>query len=78
VRKQVDEEGNVVAELGGEKRFQMARLGDHLMSLFQCKLCHCRNIQQRDPTHIAASIENSSSISEELYLMRYGQEKPRL
>ena len=30
-------------------RFQVARNGDHLMILFQCELCHFRNLKGLDP-----------------------------
>ena len=55
-----DEFGNHVLEEPGwettetEKRdlkawFTTARAGDHLMTPFQCELCHFRNIYKRDP-----------------------------
>jgi hypothetical protein len=50
VRKRIDDEGNEVTEPGGELlRFLTARKGDHLLTPFQCELCHFRNIQARDP-----------------------------
>jgi hypothetical protein len=52
VRKQVDEEGVEVLEPGGETRFNSARPGDHLITPFQCKLCHFRNIQGHEPDPI--------------------------
>ncbi len=36
---------------GDEDRFMFGRKGDHLMSPFQCDLCHFRNINQRDPSN---------------------------
>ena len=38
-----------------DNRFLSARDGDHLMVMFQCDLCHFRNIQQRDPNRRNAS-----------------------
>ena len=32
------------------EKFRFARNGDHLLSPFQCDLCHFRNIQGRDPS----------------------------
>ena len=31
------------------KKFKYGKNGDHLISPFQCDLCHFRNIQRRDP-----------------------------
>ena len=47
--KPTDEEG---VEVGGpeeESRYLQARNGDHLVTPFQCDLCHFRNLMQRDP-----------------------------
>jgi hypothetical protein len=32
-----------------EVRFREARAGDHMMTPFQCDVCHFRNIYHRDP-----------------------------
>jgi len=40
VRKQVDEDGNVIVGKGDDIRFLTARKGDHLITPFQCPLCH--------------------------------------
>jgi hypothetical protein len=29
--------------------FKTVRAGDHLMVLFQCELCHFRNVMKQDP-----------------------------
>ena len=34
---------------GDEMRFKQGRNGDHLMTPFQCDLCHFRNMKMRDP-----------------------------
>jgi hypothetical protein len=49
VRTAEDDEGYDQTLKGEEKRFKVERNGDHLMCLFQCDLCHFRNIQERDP-----------------------------
>jgi hypothetical protein len=49
VRTLVDEAGEVLdrnVELG---RFNVGRPGNHLMTPFQCELCHFRNIYDRNP-----------------------------
>ena len=33
-----------------EDRYMFGRRGDHMMTPFQCDLCHFRNIQKRDPS----------------------------
>jgi hypothetical protein len=39
-----------VLDLQSEKdRFKLARVGNHLMTHFQCHLCHFRNVQGWDP-----------------------------
>jgi hypothetical protein len=48
VKAQVDEEGELL-DSGQLGRFMTARAGDHLMTPFQCKLCHFRNIMGWDP-----------------------------
>jgi hypothetical protein len=49
IRLAADDEGNDQTLGGDEKRFRVARNGDHLMCPYQCDLCHFRNIQKRDP-----------------------------
>jgi hypothetical protein len=44
-----DDEGEVITSDDEEKRFVEARAGDHLMTPFQCEICHFRNIYARDP-----------------------------
>jgi hypothetical protein len=46
---QVDGEGEVITSERGKYRFKEARGGDHLMTPFQCKTCHFRNIYGRNP-----------------------------
>jgi hypothetical protein len=45
VRFPKDEEGNLLVNEEDKLRFTVARPGDHLFCLFQCELCHFRNIQ---------------------------------
>jgi len=40
VRKQVDDDGNAVLNKGDDVRFLIARKGDHLITPFQCPVCH--------------------------------------
>jgi hypothetical protein len=49
VRLPVDEEGYRVVKLRDDGRFESARNGDHLMTEFQCPLCHVRNMYGRNP-----------------------------
>ena len=49
VRKQLDEDGEVLDEYSDQHRFCQGRSGDHLMTPFQCELCHFRNIFGRNP-----------------------------
>ena len=49
VAKSLDDDGKVLEDPGGNKRFMEARNGDHLMVPFQCELCHFRNIYGREP-----------------------------
>ena len=46
---QLDEDGEVICNPGDETRFMEAHAGDHLMTQFQCEMCHFRNIMGRDP-----------------------------
>jgi hypothetical protein len=47
IKTQVDDDGEILdAKEAG--RFMHARAGDHLMTPFQCELCHFRNIMGRD------------------------------
>ena len=49
----VDDDGNqlpALASSGEGARFRFARPGDHLMTPFQCELCHYRNLTQRNPS----------------------------
>lgn len=45
----MDEEGESELRVEDETRFLVARNGDHLVTPFQCDLCHFRNLQKRDP-----------------------------
>ena len=49
IRRAVDEDGLVVESTTEENRFKYGRVGDNFMTMFQCNLCHFRNIQKRDP-----------------------------
>jgi hypothetical protein len=49
VKKLIDEEGVDQTRPGDEARFMKARSGDHLMTPFQCDLCHFRNMMGRNP-----------------------------
>ena len=49
----VDDDGNqllALASSGEDARFRFARAEDHLMTPFQCELCHYRNLTQRNPS----------------------------
>jgi hypothetical protein len=80
VRKQIDDEGNEVVEPGGQDRFLVARKGDHLITPFQCDLCHFRNIQGRNPSKVSAVDREllDSSTSEEPSWTLSGLERRRL
>lgn len=45
----MDSEGVVAEDPRDRKRFLTGRAGDHLMTQFQCDICHFRNIQRRNP-----------------------------
>ena len=46
VRKAMDEDGLVVKGEIHVNRFKFGRAGDHFMTMFQCDLCHFRNIKK--------------------------------
>ena len=48
-------DGEVVIEEKDKMRFLAARDGDHLVTPFQCELCHFHNIMERDPQDNLAS-----------------------
>ena len=50
VRKLYDEDGELLDDHLDERRFNEARAGDHLMTPFQCELCHFRNIYHKNPS----------------------------
>jgi hypothetical protein len=49
VQQHVDEAGEILEETNGANRFLEARAADHLMTSFQCDLCHFRNIMGPNP-----------------------------
>lgn len=49
IKKPKDEEGYVLASSKDDRRFLFGREGDHLVTTFQCDLCHFRNINGRSP-----------------------------
>jgi hypothetical protein len=51
IAKLVDEDGVVVSILEDEKRYVVGRDRDHLVTPFQCDLCHFWNLKKRYPIH---------------------------
>jgi hypothetical protein len=49
VAKLLDSDGVDLATDAEKTRFKGARAGDHLMTPFQCELCHFHNIYKREP-----------------------------
>ena len=49
IRRPVDDEGDEHMLPGDETQFVQAHNGDHLITPFQCDLCHFRNVYKRDP-----------------------------
>ena len=49
IRRPKDEDGYVVIVPKDQNRFLFGRAGDHLLTTFQCDLCHFRNINKRTP-----------------------------
>jgi len=49
IRSDMDKDGKVLITKGSERRFLVGRQGEHLITPFQCHLCHFQNVQQRDP-----------------------------
>jgi hypothetical protein len=49
VKVLLDDDGEELVDPSEASRFKEARAGDHLMTPFQCELCHFRNIMARDP-----------------------------
>jgi hypothetical protein len=56
VALQYNDEGELITSEQENARFREARVGDHLMTPFQCEVCHFRNIYKRDP--MDASLED--------------------
>lgn len=50
VRCLIDEDGEDLGNHLDERRFKEGRAGDHLMTPYQCELCHFRNIYLRNPS----------------------------
>ena len=50
IRKLYDEDGELLDDHLDDRRFNERRAGDHLMTPFQCELCHFRNIYGEDPS----------------------------
>ena len=44
-----EEEDGIVSDPAEVNAFQKGRNGDHLMTVFECDLCHFRNIRKKDP-----------------------------
>lgn len=49
IRRPSDEEGFAIIVEKDKERFLHGRGGDHLLTTFQCDLCHYRNIKGHDP-----------------------------
>jgi hypothetical protein len=48
IRQMVDDDGDKRIVEGDSRRFVSVRAGDHLLTLFQCKVCQARNILGRN------------------------------
>jgi hypothetical protein len=48
VKVLIDDDGKELVDPSEASRFKKARAGDHLMTPFQCELCHFWNIMGRD------------------------------
>ena len=53
-----DSESIVKEDARDRGKYLSARAGDHLMTNFQCDLCHFRNIQKRDPIRDEVAKDN--------------------
>jgi hypothetical protein len=49
IQQKVDKDGELLMEEDEDKRFKIARAGDHLMISYQCELCHFRDILLWNP-----------------------------
>jgi hypothetical protein len=56
----MDEDGITVTAQNDHDRFKFGRAGDNFMTMFQCDLCHFRNIQKRDP--LVGNVEDICSM----------------
>jgi hypothetical protein len=56
----LDDNGEELVDPSEASRFKEARAGDHLMTQFQCELCHFWNIRARDPGRAKGRIWLSS------------------
>ena len=54
--KTIEEEDGVQLEESDEERFMYARKGDSFVNIFQCNVCHFKNIYKRPPRDIAEDI----------------------
>ena len=45
----VEEDGIEIPKYEDEESYLVARKGDDLMCMFQCDLCHFRNMESRNP-----------------------------
>ena len=50
IRKLFDEDGELLDGHLDDRCFVEGRAGDHLMTPFQCEVCHFRNIYQINPS----------------------------
>ena len=64
IKRTLDEDGIEIKRGDDDLRFLRGRDGDHLMTPYQCELCHFRNIQKRDPVQ---------GDSQDLLLMQYAR-----
>jgi hypothetical protein len=56
IRRPADDSGYVVVVERDRDRFLHGRAGDHWMTMFQCDLCHFRNIKSCSPTDNLADL----------------------
>ena len=49
VKRPVDDDNVLQLDAKDREQFLEGRDGDHLMTAFQCDLCHFRNIKKRNP-----------------------------
>ena len=57
IQQMLEEDGIEIPKEEGDNDYLVARKGDDLMCMFQCEVCHFRNMEGREPEEVGSDLK---------------------